>query len=189
MKKEVCYLMGMRVKTTVSHGKLYTSTTTFTMRLLKVMLTVQMLMRGTRIPMLNTATKEQTPSQAMQNTQRVELDSAYAIFWIILTSQFMISVATKMKTSKQFRAASIMNKLQHSLNILHIPDVFQEWDEGCDELKENLERWGELKIEMLVASLVHLIMNIALISPAFLTGKISNLITTCSNIFVRSADY
>ena len=63
MKKEVCYPTGTRVKTTVFHGKLYTSTTPSTMRLTSDGFTVQILITGA------TAIKEQTPSEAMQNTQ------------------------------------------------------------------------------------------------------------------------
>jgi len=60
----------------------------------------------------------------------VALQEAYAIFWALISVQYVSILTIKMRLSDQFRATSWKLRLLHIVETINLPDWFSDWDVG-----------------------------------------------------------
>ena len=78
---------------------------------------------------------------------------------------------------KAFHMSALIEEcLQHILETLNIPEVFQDWDWDNDlDVDGHLKKWNQTLREMFTMVIMQLVSNVILLLPFFVTGKILSL--------------
>ena len=92
----------------------------------------------------------------------------------------LILTGIKYCLSNDFRSATFWEKLQHIVEALNIPEAFKDWDTDQDlDVAGHLSKWWKVLIEMLAMSFAHLIFNMILLVPIWMTGMKLDMNKNC----------
>ena len=83
----------------------------------------------------------------------------------------LILTIVKYSWNNDFRPATFWAKLQHIVEVLNIPEAFNDWDDDYDlDIACHLNKWWKVLVEMLVMVFAQLIFNLILLVPIWVTG-------------------
>ena len=101
----------------------------------------------------------------------IRLRTAFILFGAMYVVYGLILLLIKRKINRNFRSASLGEKLQHILDALNTPETFDDFDTDLSlDLNGHWEKWWSVLLEMGVMILMQFITNIALLLPIFITG-------------------
>ena len=111
----------------------------------------------------------QPPSTTLYTV--ISLGTAFIIFWVMMISYGLILTAIKYCLNDDFRSATFLEKFQHIVEALNIPEAFGDWDDDKDlDVAGHLNKWWKVLVEMLVMVFAQLIFNLILLLPIWVTG-------------------
>ena len=96
---------------------------------------------------------------------------AYIILMSLLRMQCFFIARAKAKLSKTFRTADTIKKITHVLEVVNLPAIFGDWDDGDHSSKVYLKRFKEAQKEMLALVMIQYVFNMFLLSPILVTGE------------------
>ena len=83
----------------------------------------------------------------------------------------LLLLAIKNRLNKRFYEASKMEKLQHVVEALNLPEVNNDWDvDNTLSIEEHKELWKEILSEMMLMVGLQYLTNMMLLIPFFVTG-------------------
>ena len=111
----------------------------------------------------------QPPSSTLYTV--ISLGTAFSIFWAMIIMYGLILTAIKYCLNDDFRSATFLEKFQHIVEALNIPEAFGDWDDDKDlDVAGHLIKWWKVLIEMLFMVFAQLIFNMILLVPIWVTG-------------------
>ena len=101
----------------------------------------------------------------------VRLWAAYVLLTVLLCLQCLLLLLVKMKLSKTFQAADTTKKITHVLEVVNLPAIFGDWDQGDQVAEVYQNRFKDTQKEMGVIVVIHYFFNMLLLTPIFVTGQ------------------
>ena len=84
----------------------------------------------------------------------------------------LLLLAIKNCLNKRFYEASKMEKLQHVVEALNLPEVYNDWDaDNSLSIEGHKKLWKEVLAEMMIMIGLQYLTNMMLLIPFFVTGK------------------
>ena len=109
----------------------------------------------------------------------ITLKTAYILFGAFFVVYALLLLLIKTKISDRFASASWGEKLQHLIDVVNVPDPFQDWDsEENLEIRMQAKLWKSTLIEMFVMIGLQLLTNLLLLTPFWIAGTIQSLCVT-----------
>lgn len=101
----------------------------------------------------------------------IPLGTAFIILWSLMIMYGLILTAIKYCLNNDFRSATFVEKLQHIIGVLNVPEAFGDWDNDPDlDVAGHLNKWWKVLIEMQGMIFAQLISSMILLVPIWVTG-------------------
>ena len=111
----------------------------------------------------------------------ISLKTTLYLFGVGYILYGLLLLAIKNRLNKRFYEASKMDKLQHVVESLNLPEVNNDWDvDNTLSIEEHKGLWKEILSEMMLMVGLQYLTNLMLLIPFFVTGKRSVFLTICS---------
>ena len=111
----------------------------------------------------------------------ISLKTALYLFGVGYILYGLLLLAIKNRLNKRFYEASKMDKLQHVVESLNLPEVNNDWDvDNTLSIEEHKGLWKEILSEMMLMVGLQYLTNMMLLIPFFVTGTRS----ICFNHFL-----
>ena len=111
----------------------------------------------------------------------ISLKTTLYLFGVGYILYGLLLLAIKNRLNKRFYEASKMDKLQHVVESLNLPEVNNDWDvDNTLSIEEHKELWKEILSEMMLMVGLQYLTNMMLLIPFFVTGTRS----ICFNHFL-----
>ena len=102
----------------------------------------------------------------------ISLKTTFYLFGVGYILYGLLLLAIKNRLNKRFYEASKMDKLQHVVEALNLPEVNNDWDvDNTLSIEEHKELWKEILSEMMLMVGLQYLTNLMLLIPFFVTGK------------------
>ena len=101
----------------------------------------------------------------------ISLKTTLYLFGVGYILYGLLLLAIKNRLNKRFYEASKMDKLQHVVESLNLPEVNNDWDvDNTLSIEEHKELWKEILSEMMLMVGLQYLTNMMLLIPFFVTG-------------------
>ena len=101
----------------------------------------------------------------------VRLKTAFCLFWMGYILYGLLLLAIKNCLNKRFYQASKMEKIQHVVEALNLPETYNDWDaDNSLSIEEHKKLWKEILAEMILMVGLQYLTNLMLLVPLFVTG-------------------
>ena len=111
----------------------------------------------------------------------ISLKTTLYLFGVGYILYGLLLLAIKNRLNKRFYEASKMDKLQHVVESLNLPEVNNDWDvDNTLSIEEHKGLWKEILSEMMLMVGLQYLTNMMLLIPFFVTGTRS----ICFNHFL-----
>ena len=102
----------------------------------------------------------------------INLGVAYILFWVVYLAYAIVTTSIKYSINNDFKSAPLVEKIQHIIEVLNIPEAFQDWDSILYlDVNGHMRKWSKILIEMMVMSLLQVVSNLVMLIPFLITGK------------------
>ena len=83
----------------------------------------------------------------------------------------LLLLAIKNCLNKRFYQASKIEKIQHVVEALNLPEAYNDWDaDNSLSIEEHKKLWKEILVEMILMVGLQYLTNLMLLVPLFVTG-------------------
>ena len=96
----------------------------------------------------------------------------FNFLWVILFLHMLTNIVIKVISSKRFyKEATPFQKIIHGLEILNLPMLWKDWDDGACSVIEHRQRFKAANKEMFATMTVSFIFNSIMLLPLIFTGR------------------
>ena len=95
----------------------------------------------------------------------------FFLFLAILAFHTLCVGLVKLILLKDFRRASLLEKLSHSLQNVSMPQPWRAWDADHGSVKEHRQRFQAEIVEIMFTTAVNFVANAAMLAPVFYLGN------------------
>ena len=106
----------------------------------------------------------------------------FIVFWAVISLHILtILIVDKIWIRNVPKTAGLWNRILHAVQKSHLPFPYTNWHEEKGSCSDHLKRYKEVKIEVLVDTVINLCFNLVLLTPLLILCKFmsSILSITC----------